>query len=614
MSLYSPRPIWQELDSNGRPYAGGLLYTYENGTTTPKITYDANGAVNTNPVVFDSAGRASIKLDTGSYSMTFTDGVGATVYDPAVVEGVVVWTKDGVGYSDAFGVFTTVDTIAALRALTYASSSFVLVKNYAVAGDNGGGIFYWDSINTSSDDSGVIIKPTGYTGSSGRWHRQFTGNVKVRWFGAQANGLDDSVYFQRAIAYATYYLTGIDLDYGTYTLASDPGFTQSIVVVVGDAIIKWSGFAPTINPLIPISDTRRHFQFGAGETPVFASDSSGAYAEIKNVWMDGLSPGWYQSSLNNSIVSLTNQVNTDQTAMDGRVTTLEGYVGVPGTVTGTIYANLATLLASPTVPSSDAQIRGLVTQGSVALGSSISITSGSATTYSPAIGPTPGVGHRTILATALTKDFNATWVPGNGGGRPTVVTPVNYTWYNVFLIGSSTDSSVADVGFDTSDTATNLLYQAAGFDTYRRIGYVLWMTATIQPFNQVGDNFTWATPAQESIITIGSINLTSIKFRYNPVAACPIGGFAVFALGSSSANSRAVGLMHAGSTIPYRIFNWDNAGAIWGLVNIPYPTIALLDFDNLVTSAAGLFYYQSTKTALTMQVTITNWTDTRGKW
>jgi hypothetical protein len=334
MSLYSPLPIWQQSDGNGRPYAGGLLYTYDNGTTTPKQTFDAAGAVNTNPVVFDSAGRASIRLDTGSYSMTFTDGVGATVYDPAVVEGVVVWTKDGIGYSDSIGVFSTADTIAALRAMTFASASFVIVKDYATAGDGGGGIFYWDSVNTSSDDYGVIIKPTGYTGSSGRWHRQFSGNVKARWFGAKADGTDDATYLARAIAYATYYLTEIELDYGTYTLASDPGFTLAIPIIMGDAILKWSGFIPTINPLIPVSDTRRHFYYGVGEAPVFAADTTGAYAEIKNVWMNGLTYGWYQSSIVNdqSAVnltltnSITTQVNNLDTTTAARDATMASHI------------------------------------------------------------------------------------------------------------------------------------------------------------------------------------------------------------------------------------------------------------------------------------------------
>jgi len=50
---------WQFFDNNGVPLAGGLLYTYVAGTTTPTATYTSdNGATaNANPIVLDSAGR-----------------------------------------------------------------------------------------------------------------------------------------------------------------------------------------------------------------------------------------------------------------------------------------------------------------------------------------------------------------------------------------------------------------------------------------------------------------------------------------------------------------------------------------------------------------------------
>lgn len=49
----------QFFDSNGDPLAGGKLYTYVAGTTTPKATYTTStGAVaNANPIILDAAGR-----------------------------------------------------------------------------------------------------------------------------------------------------------------------------------------------------------------------------------------------------------------------------------------------------------------------------------------------------------------------------------------------------------------------------------------------------------------------------------------------------------------------------------------------------------------------------
>jgi len=52
-------PIHQFFDNNGDPLAGGLVYTYEPGSTTPKTAYtDAALSVShTNPVVLDAYGR-----------------------------------------------------------------------------------------------------------------------------------------------------------------------------------------------------------------------------------------------------------------------------------------------------------------------------------------------------------------------------------------------------------------------------------------------------------------------------------------------------------------------------------------------------------------------------
>ena len=61
----SPLPIQQFFDNNGRPLVGGLLFTYESGTTTKADTYtDASGgSLNTNPIVLDFRGEARVWID-----------------------------------------------------------------------------------------------------------------------------------------------------------------------------------------------------------------------------------------------------------------------------------------------------------------------------------------------------------------------------------------------------------------------------------------------------------------------------------------------------------------------------------------------------------------------
>jgi hypothetical protein len=74
----------QFFDNNGNPLAGGLIYTYAAGTTTPAATYTTytGGTANANPIVLDSAGRtpAQIWLTSGSsYKFVLQTSLGVTI-------------------------------------------------------------------------------------------------------------------------------------------------------------------------------------------------------------------------------------------------------------------------------------------------------------------------------------------------------------------------------------------------------------------------------------------------------------------------------------------------------------------------------------------------------
>lgn len=88
MAVISPTPKLQFFDANGNPLVGGKLYSFEAGTTTPIVTYtDASGNTpNTNPVILDSRGEASVWLGSALYKLRLTT---ATDVD--------VWTVDNVG-------------------------------------------------------------------------------------------------------------------------------------------------------------------------------------------------------------------------------------------------------------------------------------------------------------------------------------------------------------------------------------------------------------------------------------------------------------------------------------------------------------------------------------
>ena len=76
----------QFFDNNGVPLAGGKLYTYAAGTTTPSIAYTSvsGNTAHTNPIILDSAGRVpggEIWITSASYKFvlkTSTDVLIAT--------------------------------------------------------------------------------------------------------------------------------------------------------------------------------------------------------------------------------------------------------------------------------------------------------------------------------------------------------------------------------------------------------------------------------------------------------------------------------------------------------------------------------------------------------
>lgn len=181
----------RELDANGNPLAGGKLYTYRTGTSTPKTTYsDATGTVNANPIILDSEGSADVWIDSDeAYRFRLETSTGA-----------LRWQRDGITNS-TWATVRTVATIADLKLISGSATdtSVVIVAGYYAVGDGGGGEFYWSAASTATDNGGTIIKATAVT--TGRWLRVHDGPLSVKWFGAKGDGAtDDSDAFHAAIA------------------------------------------------------------------------------------------------------------------------------------------------------------------------------------------------------------------------------------------------------------------------------------------------------------------------------------------------------------------------------------------------------------------------------
>lgn len=197
------------FNDDGTPMVGGLLYTYVSGTTTPQATYTDStlGTPNTNPVVLDARGEASVWLGTSAYTMKLTTSVGA-----------LVWTEDGVidssgSFSAALasaangsgadlvgGVGRVVTNITALRALLKTGVGKAFVLGYYASGDGGGGQYYYDASDTTSSDNGgtIIVANDG-----GRWKAVVTRVLYAEMFGCKGDdSTDNTASITALIAYA----------------------------------------------------------------------------------------------------------------------------------------------------------------------------------------------------------------------------------------------------------------------------------------------------------------------------------------------------------------------------------------------------------------------------
>jgi hypothetical protein len=152
---------WQFFDNLGIPLAGGLLYTYTAGTTTPQATYTSNtGTItNANPIVLDSAGRV-----TNEIWLTANTSYKFVLQTPAAV---TIGTYDNIsGINDITGLTSTIsilrgDGFGGVGNVTVGSGLSYVSNVLSATGQSlptsGGGYLYRDS-GTSALNYDAIIK------------------------------------------------------------------------------------------------------------------------------------------------------------------------------------------------------------------------------------------------------------------------------------------------------------------------------------------------------------------------------------------------------------------------------------------------------------------------
>lgn len=193
MASYTLSPIggagWQFFDNNGVPLAGGKIYTYAAGTTTPQTTWTtpAGTTANANPIILDSAGRPpqEIWLDI-AYSYKFSIETST---------GILIRTYDNIPSLPQPAIVNDAGYITYENGSIVNAGSFIVGRTYMIASV---GSTDFTTIGAAVNSTGVIFVATGVgSGTGTAYNSQTVANklnqyVAAADFGVIADGVTDN--------------------------------------------------------------------------------------------------------------------------------------------------------------------------------------------------------------------------------------------------------------------------------------------------------------------------------------------------------------------------------------------------------------------------------------
>jgi hypothetical protein len=102
------------FDSVGLPLAGGFLYSYASGTTSPLATYtDSSGLTPmTNPIVLDANGETNFWLGQSAYKFVLTDSLGAVQWTVDPVQSLAAQIASQIAIAGALAVNNNLSDVA----------------------------------------------------------------------------------------------------------------------------------------------------------------------------------------------------------------------------------------------------------------------------------------------------------------------------------------------------------------------------------------------------------------------------------------------------------------------------------------------------------------------
>lgn len=204
MTSYTISPVWgagaQLFDDNGDPLAGGKIYVYKAGTTTPATTYTTptGSNANTNPIVANANGRLENEIwfaqgEPCKFVLKRADETLIATYDniPTLPQPALINDASSISYNAGYEVTAGGFTVGATYVITsVGSTDFVAIG--AVA--NVVGVFFTATAPGTGTGKAAYVRSV---------QTKLRDQYSVKDFGAVGNGsTDDTAAFNAAIAWA----------------------------------------------------------------------------------------------------------------------------------------------------------------------------------------------------------------------------------------------------------------------------------------------------------------------------------------------------------------------------------------------------------------------------
>jgi len=222
----------QFFDDGGNPLAGGKIFTYTAGTTTPQVTYTtaAGNIAHSNPIVLDASGRVNeIWLTAGvTYKFVIEDSVG--------------------------NLIGTFDNIVGVNDATSTNAALVAFQTL-LAGPTGASLVGFKQVQSGAITTTVQAKLRQY--------------VNISDFGAAGDGITDDTtpmtnFFNSAINNpgvphrlnkATYCISSVmpTINVSNVIIEGEGADIHDIGSLITGTVIKWIAPGTTAGPMIKIS-------------------------------------------------------------------------------------------------------------------------------------------------------------------------------------------------------------------------------------------------------------------------------------------------------------------------------------------------------------------------